>query len=166
MHIKEFFKADTKVVLELIDELFAIEREATGGDDNDEALQKRARLRDVQSRPIIKKIELWANDVKTLPGNGLDGAINYMTNHWSGLTRFLNDPRIPLSDNITGRANRDPVLGRKNHYRSRSVRGTEVAPQLYTILETTKLNNVEAYAYLELAHECQGAVADLAALVG
>ena len=98
-----------------------------------------------------------------------------MTNHWSGLTRFLDDPRIPLSNNITERANRDPVLGRKNHYGSRSVRGTEVAAQLYSILETAKLCGVDARAYLQLAveaafdgqtyvlpHECTGVVASRA----
>jgi len=149
--IAEFFKSETKVVIDLINDLFEVEREVVGEDEI--ALQRRACLRNGKSRPIVEKIQQWAKDVKTLPGSGLASAVTYMTNHWSGLTRFLDDPRIPLSNNITERANRDPVLGRKNHYGSRSVRGTEVAAQLYTILETAKLNGVDAYAYLELAVE-------------
>ena len=98
-----------------------------------------------------------------------------MTNHWSGLVRFLDNPMIALSNNTTERANRNPVLGRKNHYGSRSVRGTEVAAQLYSILETVKLCGVDPRAYLQLAveaaldgetyalpHECTGAVAERA----
>lgn len=168
--IKEFFPKDTEKIIELIDKLFEIDRQAPS--DDDASLQERARLRDTLSRPIIDEIAEWAKDVKTLPESGLANAIAYMTNHWSGLLRFLDDPRIPLSNNITERANRDPVLGRKNHYGSRSVRGTEVAAQLYSILETVKLCGVDPRAYLQLAveaaldgrtyalpHECTGAVA-------
>jgi transposase len=168
--IKEFFPKDTEKIIELIDKLFEIDRRAPG--DDDASLQERARLRNTLSRPIIDEIAEWAKDVKTLPESGLANAIAYMTNHWSGLLRFLDDPRIPLSNNITERANRDPVLGRKNHYGSRSVRGTEVAAQLYSLLETVKLCGVEPRAYLQLAveaaldgqtyalpHECTGAVA-------
>jgi hypothetical protein len=68
------------------------------------------------------------------------------------------------------------LLGRKNHYGSRSKRGTEVAAQLYTILETAKLSDVDARAYLQIAvyaaldgnviplpHECLDAIAARAA---
>lgn len=129
--IEEFFPKDTEKVIELIDKLFEIDRCAPG--DDDDALIERARLRDTRSRPIIAEIEQWAKDVQTLPESGLAKAIAYMTNHWSGLLRFLDDEKIPLSNNITERANRDPVLGRKNHYGSRSVRGTEVAQRSHVI---------------------------------
>ena len=168
--IQEFFPKDTEKIIELIDKLFKIDRLAPG--DDEASLQQRAHLRDTLSRSIIDEIARWAKDVQTLPESGLAKAIAYMTNHWSGLLRFLDDPRIPLSNNITERANRDPVLGRKNHYGSRSVRGTEVAAQLYSILETAKLCGVDPRAYLQLAvqasldgqtytlpHECTGAVA-------
>ena len=46
---------------------------------------------------------------------------------------------------------RGPVVGRKNHYGSRSKRGTEVAAQLYTILESCKLAGVNPAAYLREA---------------
>jgi hypothetical protein len=35
--------------------------------------------------------------------------------HWSGLTRFLDDPRIPLDNNASERRVRGPALGRKNY---------------------------------------------------
>ena len=173
--IEQFFPSDAKRIIGLINDLFELEDQSLGNDAA--ALAQRAVQRNLFSRPIVAEIKTWAEKVKTLPGNGLDDAIRYMTNHWTGLTRFLDDPCIPLSNNIAERANRDPVLGRKNHYGSRSVRGTEVAAQLYTILETAKLNGVDANAYLELAveaaldgaiipmpHECTGAVAERAEL--
>ena len=64
------------------------------------------------------------------------------------LTRFVEDPRIPLDNNAAERALRGPVVGRKNHYGSRSLRGTEVAAAFYTLCETARLVGVDPRAYL------------------
>ena len=88
---------------------------------------------------------------KCLPESGLHKAIGYMLNMWPGLVLFLDDPNIPLDNNGTERAARGPVLGRKNHYGSRSLRGTEVAATLYSLVESAKLNDVEPRLYLRVA---------------
>jgi transposase len=64
------------------------------------------------------------------------------------LTRFLDDPRVPLDNNPVERALRGVVVVRKNHYGSRSRRGTEVAALLYSLCETAKLLGVEPRTYL------------------
>jgi hypothetical protein len=74
-----------------------------------------------------------------------------MLNMWPGLVLFLDDPRIPLDNNGTERAARGPVLGRKNHYGSRSLRGTEVAATFYSLVESAKLNDLEPRLYLRAA---------------
>ena len=56
-------------------------------------------------------------------------------------------PRIPLHNNATERALRGVVIGRKNHYGSRSRRGTEVAALFYS-LWTAKLNKLDPASYL------------------
>ena len=38
--------------------------------------------------------------------------------HWDGLTRFVDDLRIPLDNNASERQARGPALGRKNYYGS------------------------------------------------
>ena len=85
---------------------------------------------------------------RTLPESGLGKGIKYMLRLWPGLTRFLDDPKIPLDNNATERALRGLVIGRKNHYGSRSKRGTEVAALFYGLLETAKLAGVEPRQYL------------------
>ena len=72
-------------------------------------------------------------------------------NRWTGLTRFLNDARVPLDNGATERAMRGLALGRKNHYGSRSRRGTEVAALFYSLLETAKLGGVDPKRYLRVA---------------
>ena len=79
---------------------------------------------------------------------GLRRAIEYMLKLEPGLRVFLDDPRIKLDNNATERALRGLVLGRKNHYGSKSKRGTEVAALLYSLLETAKLCDVNPEEYL------------------
>ena len=88
---------------------------------------------------------------RALPESGLGKAIAYMNGIWDGLTRFLNDPRVPLDNNRIERAIRGPVVGRKNHYGSRSLRGTQVAAILYSLIETAKLAGVDPRIYLRAA---------------
>ena len=71
-----------------------------------------------------------------------------MGNLWNGLTLFLEHAPVPVDNNATERALRGIVVGRKNHYGSRSQRGTEVAALFYSILETAKLRDVDPYDYL------------------
>ena len=63
----------------------------------------------------------------------------------------VKDARVPLDNNASERALRGPVVGRKNHYGSRSRRGTEVAALFYSLLETAKLCGVDPKAYLRAA---------------
>lgn len=52
---------------------------------------------------------------------------------WPGFVRFLDNPRIPLDNNASERALRGPVVGRKNHFGSRSRRATVVAALFYSL---------------------------------
>jgi transposase len=113
-----------------------------------EVWRLRAALRAEQSAPIIAEIRSWAHRQRALPESSLGKAISYMLGLWAGLTRFLDDPRIPLDNNATERGLRGMVVGRKNHYGSRSKRGTEVAALFYSPIESAKLCGVEPKAYL------------------
>jgi hypothetical protein len=63
----------------------------------------------------------------------------------------VDDPRVPLDNNATERGIRGPVVGRKNHYGSKSERGTEVAAVFYSLFETAKLVGVDPARYLREA---------------
>lgn len=65
--------------------------------------------------------------------------------------RFLENPKIPLDTNGVERALRGVAVGRKNHYGSRSERGTRVAALFYSLIESAKLCGVEPRAYLREA---------------
>jgi transposase len=88
---------------------------------------------------------------RALPRSALGKAIAYASGLWPGLVRLLGDPKIPLDTNGVERALRGVAVGRKNHYGSRSERGTHVAALFYSLIESAKLCGVEPRAYLREA---------------
>ena len=67
---------------------------------------------------------------------------------WGRLTAFLEDPAVWLDNNPTERAMRGPVIGRRNHFGSKSVRGPQMAAILYSLVETAKVCGLDPIAYL------------------
>ena len=143
---------------ELIGELYAIERLVPGPFPGDAAAHTlRQHLRTERSQPVLDRIWRWATEQVGLPRSDFGKAVRYMLERWTGLTRFIENPRIPLDNNAAERALRGPVVGRKNHYGSRSQRGTQVAALFYTLCETAKLTGVDPHAYL--LHAVHAAIA-------
>ena len=159
---RKFVEAESSYPLEcrraidLIGRLYEVEREVprlprgAPGDAHRDALALRGKLRSERSRPIVDELREWAYATKptTLPQGGLGKALDYMLSLWPGLTVFLSDPRVPLDNNAAERELRGVVVGRKNHYGSRSDRGTKVAALLYTLFETAKLAGVDPHRYV------------------
>jgi transposase len=138
-------KAQCAEVLDLIGKLYAVERSITGPP------QERMAIRHEQSRPIIEQIHRWALSTPSLPQSPLGKAIGYLSSLWQGLVVFLDDPFVTLDNNGVERALRGVVVGRKNHYGSKSVRGTEVAALFYSLIESTKLCGLDPDHYLKTA---------------
>lgn len=73
-------------------------------------------------------------------------AIAYGRKRWVALTRFLDDGRVEIDNNIAERAMRSIAIGRKNWLFAGSKAGGERAAAIYTVIETCKLNGVEPQA--------------------
>lgn len=152
--IQDQFPMSCQRILGLIGRLYDVEDEVPGPfPGNEEAQRLRSRLRQEKSTVILQEIRTWAETEVGLPRSGLGKAVKYMLKRWKALTRFLDDPRIPLDNNAAERSLRGPVVGRKNHYGSKSKRGTEVAAIFYTLLETAKLQGVDPALYLKTVVE-------------
>jgi transposase len=66
-------------------------------------------------------------------------ALTSLNEHWSGLTLFVDDPRIPMDNNLSERCVRGPAVGRKNFYGSGALWSGRLAAALFSILATLKL---------------------------
>lgn len=148
VEIEEHYPEPCRQILDLIGRLYEVEREATVAGDAAQVRAGRAELRPERSRPVVAEIQKWALGQRVLPESSLGKAIAYMLGIWKGLTLFLDDPRVPLDNNLAERGLRGLVVGRKNHYGSRSKRGTEVAALFYSLIESAKLVGVDPKTYL------------------
>jgi transposase len=68
--------------------------------------------------------------------------------HWSGLTLFVDDPRIPMDNNLSERCVRGPAVGRKNFYGSGALWSGRLAAGLFSILATLKLWKINPRLWL------------------
>jgi transposase len=144
-----FFPTEAKQMLDWVRQLYEVEDLCPRGPPEDEErLALRARLRDEQSRVIIKDIEQWLMNVRILPESSLGKAVKYARRFWRGLTRFLDDPRVELDNNRMERSLRGMALGRKNFGGTWSPKGAEAAQMAYTIVESAKLSGANPRKYL------------------
>jgi transposase len=125
-------------------------------------MAERGRLRATESRAVTEKMKTWMQHATALKTTSLGGAIRYTLGIWDRLTPFVDHPEIWLDNNPTERGIRGPVIGRRNHFGSKSARGTEVAAILYSLVESAKASGIDPIAYLAevatRAKESPGAV--------
>lgn len=132
---------EARIMLDMIGELYDVDAEA-----ND--LSELAKLRATKSADILERIHGWLWS-RTVPSTlALGAAVKHTVNHWPYLKAFTDDPQIWLDNNPTERAIRGPVVGRRNHFGSKSRRGREAAAILYGVIETAKLHGIDARAWM------------------
>lgn len=80
--------------------------------------------------------------------------------HWTGLTVFVEHPEVPMDNNTAERAQRGPVVGRKNYYGSGAVWAGRLAAMMFSLFQTLSLWNINPRlwltAYLEACAEAGG----------
>lgn len=79
----------------------------------------------------------------------LGKAMWYFLKNYEGLTRFINNPDLPIDNNSQERLLRSPVIGRKTWYGTHSKRGAETAAILFSLVESCKLNKVNPRDYFK-----------------
>jgi transposase len=68
--------------------------------------------------------------------------------HWAGLTVFVEHPEVPLDNNAAERAERGPVVGRKNYYGRGAVWSGQLAAMLFSVFQTLELWGLNAERWL------------------
>ena len=133
--------------LRLIARLYRFEHlaDARGLEEED-----RSRLRQKRSLPVLDKLKSWlaAMHASEPPGSALAKAITYQINHWEALTRFVNDGRLDLDNNVCERQFRDIALGRKNYLFAGSHQAAARAAVLYSLTRTCDQHQVPIAPYL------------------
>ena len=126
---------------------FEIEDQA---DEASEEARQRQQRRRRETRPLLGKFQRWMDETEAVfaPDEDISKAIRYCRNHWAALTRFLDDGRIPLTNNL---AEREPGVigrGRKNYLFAGSDAGARRLALVYTVVRTCERLGIDPFEYL------------------
>lgn len=146
-----FFKAMTSdpkratTALDLIGMLFRIERTLA-----DSPRKKKEAIRQKRSKPIVDSFLSWcdAEAPTVLDDTPISDGIRYARNQRVGLSRFIEDGRLPIHNNMSELNLRSEAVGRKNWLFVGSDEGGEVNARFVSLLASCRLSNVEPWSYL------------------
>ena len=138
---------DSARIVALMDELFAIDREAR--EQNLDHAQRDA-LRQERAPKLLEQLRaaVLALQKTTLPRSAAGQAANYTLSFWSKLTVFLKHPELELSTNLAENAMRSIAIGRKNwlHLGSKEA-GPKIAA-IFSVVESCRRLNIPIRRYL------------------
>ena len=131
--------------LQRIGALYAIETTING-----QPPEQRRAVRQARSRPLLADLHDWMETQRRrLSGKSTLGkALRYALSRWEALTRYLEDGRLSIDNNLSERLLRGIAVTRKNFLFLGSDAGGERAAIVYTIAETAKLNGLDPEAYI------------------
>ncbi len=109
-------------------------------------------------RPIADALAKWlvAVEPTLLPSDPLTAAVGYYRNHWDALTRFIDDPQVPIDNSPTEREFQNLAKLRLNMLFAGSTEGAHRACVLLGIVATCRAIGVPVQAYLAWAFERLG----------
>jgi transposase len=131
--------------LQMIQQLYRIEAESKHLPPED-----KQRLRQAQAVPVLNELKSWLDQALTqiTPSSLTGKALAYLSKQWPTLTVYCDDGRLEIDNNSVERAIRPFVIGRNAWLFSDTVQGAKASANLYSLIETARLNGQEPYAYL------------------
>ena len=133
-------------VLEQISEIYKVESDIRGLDPDQRLLHRQEKTKDLVEKLFIN-FKKYRNNLPQK--SGTVKAINYAMKNQVALMRFLKDGQIEIDNNAAERAMRSIALGRKNWMFAGSDKGGHTAANIYSLIETAKINNVNPSLYLK-----------------
>ena len=133
------------IALTMINKLYGIERELKDASD-----EQRFIVRQKKSLPILAQLKGWLEKTQpqVTPQSVLGKAVNYLASNWSRLERYVETGFLPIDNNAAERAIKPFVIGRKAWLFSDTPKGATASAQIYSLVETAKVNGQEPYTWL------------------
>lgn len=112
--------------------------------------EDKQRIRQEQALPILTGLKAWLDQalLQVTPSSLTGEALSYLAKQWPTLTVYCQDGRLEIDNNSVERAIRPFVIGRRNWLFTDTVKGANASANLYSLIETAKLNGLEPYRYL------------------
>jgi transposase len=140
----------TGPVLACIQILYRMEREfkAEGLSTQQRQAERRTRSRPVLA-DLLRLVRPLDRDQCVAPKSLLGKAIGYLLRNRKNLVEFTKHGKLEIDNNGVEQCVRPIALGRKNWLFAGSPRGGTAAANLYSLIETCRLQDIEPLAYLK-----------------
>ena len=110
--------------------------------------KERAAARQEKASPILERFKAWLEQNPGLPKSPWGQAVGYTLSRWEKLSRYVEDGRIEIDNNLVENAIRPIALGRKNYLFAGSHDAAQRAAVIYSLLATCKKYDVNPYEWL------------------
>lgn len=131
-----------------IRKIYKVESDANkAGLNADERKEQRLKI----SYPTIRLFETWMKEtyLKVLPNSKMGDAIEYTYSLLPRLSRYVNDGRIHIDNNLIENAIRPLALGRKNYLFCGNDASAYRAAIVYSLISTCKAADVDPRTWME-----------------
>jgi transposase len=147
-HAKDADPAKAEQALLLIQQLYAIERQAR---EQQMSVEERYVLRQEKAKPLMDALGQWlVNEYpKVLPKSAMGKAFYYLIARYNKIYIYLQDGRLEIDNNLIENSIRPVALGRKNYLFAGSHAGAQRAAMIYSLLGSCKLQDINPYEYLQ-----------------
>jgi transposase len=137
--------ARARMALDYYRQIYRIEREI-----KDLSPAQKLAVRQERSAPIMAAFKSWLDEMqpKVWPEGKLGKAISYALAHWDKLCTFLKHGEMDPDTNVIERLIRSFVIGRGNWVLHKSQAGATASANLYSLVMTCRINNIDPHAYL------------------
>lgn len=132
--------------LQYIAALYEIEREVKSL-----IAEERQTIRQASSKPLAEAMHAWMllQRQNILDGSATAKALDYSLKRWGALTRFVDDPQLPIDNNWIENQIRPIAIGRGNWLFVGSLRAGQRAAAIMSLIHSARLNGHDPYAYLK-----------------
>ena len=136
-----------KTARDFCDKLFAIESEL-----DKLTTEERFKERLTQEKPVFEAFWSWAEKIAptVLPKTQLGKAFEYAFKRREYLGNYFKNGDCAISNNAAENAIRPFTVGRKNWLFSDTPNGAKASADIYSIVETAKVNRLDVFKYFEL----------------
>lgn len=112
---------------------------------------ERHRHRQEKAKPLTDALHAWmlGQRQKVPEGSPTAKALDYSLKRWVALTRYLDDGRLPIDNNLIEQQIRPIAIGRKNWLFAGSLRAGKRAAAVMSLIQSAKLNGHDPLAYMK-----------------
>ena len=112
--------------------------------------EEKVKVRQAVAKEKVEEFFQWCESTidVVMSKSKIHQALQYALNQKEGLSQYLNDGLLPMTNSLDERTIRPFAVGRKNWLFSASPKGAEASAATYSMIETAKANGLDPYKYL------------------